>query len=105
MNPGPGAQFPLPVSCPAGQTVNAVNCSAIGQGIAPLPASFVGLNSLRGNFPVTEKTSLWSARLDQRWNNNNTSFLRVGVSPSLVTGVQSTSQNQVLDKTPEPVQA
>ena len=95
LSPGPGAQFPLPVSCPPGQTVNAVNCSAIGEGIAPLPASFVGLNSLRGNFPVTEKTSLWSARLDQRWSNRNTSFLRVGVSPSLVTGVQSTSQNQV----------
>src|SRR6202521_628027 len=95
LNPGPGAQFPLPVSCPPGQTVNAVNCSAIGRGIAPLPASFVGLNSIRGNFPVTEKTSLWSARLDQRWSNNNTSFLRVGVSPSLVTGIQSTSQNQV----------
>src|SRR6202163_3818672 len=95
LNPGPGAQFPLPVSCPPGQTVNAVNCSAIGEGIAPLPSSFVGLNSIRGNFPVTEKTSLWSARLDQRWSNNNTSFLRVGVSPSLVTGVQSTSQNQV----------
>ncbi len=55
----------------------------------------MGLNSIRGNFPVTEKTSLWSARLDQRWSNRNTSFLRVGVSPSLVTGVQSTSQNQV----------
>jgi hypothetical protein len=95
LNPGPGAQFPLPVSCPAGQTVNAVNCSVIGEGIAPLPGSYVGLNSIRGNFPVTEKTSLWSARLDQRWNNHNTSFLRVNVSPSLVTGVQSTSQNQV----------
>src|SRR6202040_484918 len=95
LSPGPGAQFPLPVSCPPGQTVNAVNCSVIGEGIAPLPASFVGLNSIRGNFPVTEKTSLWSARLDQRWSNQNTSFVRVGVSPSLVTGVQSTSQNQV----------
>ena len=95
LNPGPGAQFPIPVSCPAGQTVNAVNCSAIGEGIAPLPASFVGLNSIRGNFPVTEKTSLWSARLDQRWSNRNSSFLRVGISPSLVTGIQSTSQNQV----------
>jgi hypothetical protein len=95
LNPGPGAQFPIPVACPPGQTVNAVQCSAIGEGIAPLPASFVGLNSIRGNYPVTEKTSLWSARLDQRWNNANSSFLRVNVSPSLVTGVQSTSQNQV----------
>ena len=40
----------------------------------PLPASYVGLNSLRGNFPVTEKTSLWSARLDQVWSNRNSSF-------------------------------
>jgi hypothetical protein len=99
-------EFPFPVSCPSGATVNALNCSgfaAIGSnnsiipaGAAPLPASYVGLNSIRGNFPVMEKTSLWSARLDQRWNERNTSFLRVGVSPSEVTGLQSTSQNQVL---------
>jgi hypothetical protein len=105
LNPGPGAQFPVPVSCPLGQTVNAVVCSgfaAVGPGgsivpagVAPLPASYVGLNSLRGNFPITEKTSLWSGRLDQKWDNRNSSFLRVGVSPSLVTGVESTAQNQV----------
>jgi hypothetical protein len=105
LSPGPGAQFPVPVSCPLGQTVNAVVCngfaavgpggSAVPAGVAPLPTSYVGLNSLRGNFPVTEKTSLWSARLDQKWNNQNSSFLRVGVSPSLVTGIESTAQNQV----------
>jgi carboxypeptidase family protein/TonB-dependent receptor-like protein len=101
-----GAQFPLPVPCPGGQPpVNAVNCSGfapvgpggsiVPAGVAPLPSSFVPLASLRGNFPVTEKTSLWSGRLDQRWNNNNNSFLRVSVSPSFATGVQSTAQNQV----------
>jgi outer membrane receptor protein involved in Fe transport len=95
LNPGPGSQFPAPVSCPAGQTVNLMTCSVIGFGVAPLPASFVALNSIRGNFPAMEKTSLWSARLDQRWNNRNTSSLRVGVSPSEVTGIESTSQNQV----------
>lgn len=42
-----------------------------------------------------EKTSLWSTRIDQVWSNRNHSFLRVGVSPSLVTGLPSTSQNQV----------
>jgi hypothetical protein len=92
--------FPVPVACPVGQQINGVVCiptgpGTEGTGFAPLPASYVSLNSLRGNFPVMEKTSLWSARLDQRWNNHNTSFLRVGVSPSLVTGIQSTSQNQV----------
>ncbi|MBS1841312.1 MAG: TonB-dependent receptor [Acidobacteria bacterium] len=95
--------FPAPVNCPLGTQVNNVVClpvgpnvgSGVGTGLVPLPASYVGLNSLRGNFPATEKTSLWSARLDQNWNSNNHSFLRVGVSPSLVSGIQSTSQNQV----------
>jgi len=96
LNPGPGAQFPIPVSCPAGQTVNLMTCSVFGEGIAPLPGSFVALNSIRGNFPVMEKTGLYSARIDQHWNSNNNSFLRVGFSPSEVTGLQSTSQNQVL---------
>ncbi|HMC27200.1 MAG TPA: TonB-dependent receptor [Verrucomicrobiae bacterium] len=96
LNPGPGAQFPLPVNCPAAQPVNnGATCSIAGIYVAPLPASYVGLNSIRGNYPVAEKTSLWSLRLDQNWNANNHSFLRVGVSPSLVTGLPSTSQNQV----------
>src|SRR6202790_912858 len=98
-------EFPFPVACPAGQQVNALSCmgfarigpnrTIIPAGAAPLPASFVGLNSIRGNFPVSAKTSLWSGRIDQRWNEKNSSFLRVGVSPSLVTGIEATSQNQV----------
>src|SRR5437016_10238806 len=94
--------FPVPMACPLGTQVNNVVClpksgnpPGVGIGFAELPLSFVGMNSLRGNFPVMEKTSLWSARLDQRWSNHNASFLRVGVSPSLVTGVEATSQNQV----------
>lgn len=96
LNPGPGQQFPIPVACPAGKPVNSgVTCSAAGVYVAPLPTSFVGLNSIRGNYPVKEKTSLWSLRLDQNWSSDNHSFIRVGVSPSLVTGLPSTSQNQV----------
>jgi len=102
LNPGPGAQFPIPVACPVGQTMNNSNgaaaapvCSFVGAYVAPLPTSYVGLNSIRGNYPVKEKTSLWSLRLDQNWSGNNHSFIRVGVSPSLVTGLPSTSQNQV----------
>src|SRR5260370_29085411 len=99
------AEFPFPVSCPSGATVNSLVCSgaaAVGPkgsvvpaGAVPLPASFAPLNGVRGNYPVMEKPSLWSARIDHRWNNRNNSFLRVGVSPSLVTGLPSTSQNQV----------
>src|ERR1700730_15963412 len=50
LNPGPGAQFPLPVTCPVGQTVGTVTCSAfpVGPGysfgVATLPTSYVGLN-------------------------------------------------------------
>ena len=92
----PGRQFPIPVACPAGKPVNnGATCSNFGVYVAPLPASFAPLQGVRGNYPVMEKTSLWSARLDQRWNDRNNSFLRVGVSPSLVTGLPSTSQNQV----------
>jgi hypothetical protein len=95
-SPQGAAQFPIPVACPAGQPVNnGATCSMFGVYVAPLPASFVGLTDIRGNYPVAEKTSLWSARIDHHWNNRNNSFLRVGVSPSLVTGLPSTSQNQV----------
>jgi hypothetical protein len=101
--------FPIPVPCPLGKQVNSVVCLpvgagvplGIGTGLVPLPASsdghfhYVALNSIRGNYPVMEKTSLWSARLDHHWNEHNNSFLRAGVSPSLVTGLPSTSQNQV----------
>jgi hypothetical protein len=94
--------FPIPVACPLGQPVNNVVCvpgsgnpPGVGTGLVPLPASYASLNSTRGNYPAMEKTSLWSARIDQRWSNRNNSFLRVGVSPSLVTGLPSTSQNQV----------
>ncbi len=94
----PGARFPIPVSCPPGGTVNGVACVTVAPGVglemAPLPAAFVALNKLRGNYPVQEKTDLWSARLDHRWNNNNNSFLRVSVSPSYVTGIQVNAQNQ-----------
>jgi len=95
--------FPIPVACPLATQVNSVVCLpvgagvplGIGTGLVPLPASYVALNAIRGNYPIEEKTSLWSTRLDQRWNNRNNSFLRIGVSPSLVTGLPSTSQNQV----------
>jgi hypothetical protein len=90
---GPGARFPLPVPC-VPNTLTPIPCPSGGQGLAPLPASFVNLNSLRGNFPIKEGTSLWSTRLDHYWNERNSSFVRVSVSPSLVTGIQVNAQNQ-----------
>src|ERR1700739_2278337 len=60
-------EFPIPVSCPLGRTVNSVTCNGfarvgpknmpiVAAGAAPLPSSFVGLNAIRGNYPITEKT-------------------------------------------------
>jgi hypothetical protein len=60
----------------------------------PTP-SFVPLLSLRGNFPVSESTALWSGRLDHIWNQRNTSFLRVSASPSTLTGLSGSGENQV----------
>ncbi len=86
----PGARFPIPIDCGILNPSQACNSA----NLVTLPGSFVRLNSLRGNYPISEGTSLWSGRLDQRWNSKNSSFLRVSVSPSLVTGIQVNAQNQ-----------
>jgi hypothetical protein len=61
---------------------------------AALPASYVNLVSTIGNFPTSEKTSLWSLKLDHIWNPRNSSFLRVNVSPSTITGIEVNAENQ-----------
>jgi len=48
------------------------------------PASFVPLNSLIGNFPISEKTEIYSLRLDHKLTANQQVFVRASVSPSLV---------------------
>ena len=87
--PAGPAVFPLPIDC---NPAIPGNCTAAN--VVPLPSSYVGLDSLRGNYPVKEGTSLWSGRLDHHWNTKNSSFLRVSVTPSLVTGIQVNAQNQ-----------
>jgi Carboxypeptidase regulatory-like domain/TonB dependent receptor-like, beta-barrel len=82
----PGARFPLPIDCAPG------SCSSAN--LVPLPASYVPLKSLIGNYPVSEGTSISSARLDHQWNDHNNSSLRVSVTPSTVTGIQVNAQNE-----------
>ncbi len=57
-----------------------------------VPASYVPLNSLVGNFPVSEHTDLYSLRLDHNLSANNRLTLRAGVSPSDQTGIQVQAQ-------------
>ncbi|NWG14261.1 MAG: TonB-dependent receptor, partial [Acidobacteria bacterium] len=84
----PGKRFPIPIDCqPPG-----VPCS--GSNLVPLPSSFVPLRVLIGNYPISEGTGFYSARLDHQWNERHNSFVRVNVSPSKATGIQVNAQNQ-----------
>jgi hypothetical protein len=59
-----------------------------------VPASYQTLVSQEGNFPVFEGTSLYSLRLDHNVSNSNRLTLRGNVSPSTVTGIEVSGQDQ-----------
>lgn len=58
----------------------------------PLPQSYVALQSITGNFPVSEATDIYSLRLDHRLTNNQTLMFRGSVSPSNVNGIEVNAQ-------------
>jgi outer membrane receptor protein involved in Fe transport len=60
------------------------------------PGSYTPLNSLVGNFPVTEKTEVYSLRLDHKLTDRQQLMLRASVSPSFITGIQESAANQNL---------
>jgi hypothetical protein len=66
----------------------------LGTACAPVPASYLSLASQEGNFPVFEGTSLYSLRLDHNISNSNRLTLRVNVSPSTVTGLEGSGEDQ-----------
>jgi hypothetical protein len=70
------------------------SCSSSAPVCNGLPTSFTSLNSQAGNFPVFEGTSLYSLRIDHNVNTNNRLMLRANVSPSTVTGVEVSGQDQ-----------
>jgi hypothetical protein len=74
-------------------TIGAANFVTSGQAT---PASFVPLNSLIGNFPIGEKTEVYSLRLDHKLTENQQLFLRASVSPSFVSGIEENAANQNL---------
>jgi hypothetical protein len=59
-----------------------------------VPASYQTIGSQAGNFPVFEGTSIYSLRLDHNVNSNNRITLRVNASPSTVTGIEVSGQDQ-----------
>jgi outer membrane receptor protein involved in Fe transport len=74
-------------------TIGASNFVTSGQAT---PASFVPLNSLIGNFPIGEKTEVYSLRLDHKLSNNQQLLLRGSASPSFVSGIEENAANQNL---------
>jgi len=72
---------PVPIS-----TVNA----------AGLPIAFRPLQNLQRIFPVTERTTFNSIRLDHQITKNHAFAFRFGYNPSEITGIQVESQNQSL---------
>jgi len=59
-----------------------------------VPGSYQTLVSQEGNFPVFEGTSLYSLRLDQNIGTNHRLTFRANVSPSTVTGIEVSGQDQ-----------
>jgi hypothetical protein len=70
------------------------SCSSTAPLCNGLPTSYQSLASQQGNFPVFEGTSLYSLRLDHNVNNSNRLTLRVNASPSTVTGIEVSGQDQ-----------
>ncbi|MGD0791280.1 MAG: TonB-dependent receptor [Terriglobales bacterium] len=59
-----------------------------------VPASYQTLASQEGNFPVFEGTSLYSLRIDHNVSSSNRLTLRGNASPSTVTGIEVSGQDQ-----------
>ncbi len=59
-----------------------------------VPSSYQTLDSQIGNFPVFEGTSLYSLRLDHNLGTNHRLTLRANVSPSTVTGIEVSGEDQ-----------
>jgi len=61
-----------------------------------LPIAFRPLNDLQRIFPVTDRTTFNSIRLDHLITKNHQFSFRFGYNPSRITGIQVESQNQSL---------
>jgi hypothetical protein len=95
-NPGsvPGVGLGAPIGSRffiTGAPVPVGTTNALGQ-----PIAFRPLLNLQRIFPVTERTTFTSFRLDHNINKNHLFTFRFGYNPSDITGIQVESQNQSL---------
>ncbi|HXL80758.1 MAG TPA: TonB-dependent receptor [Pyrinomonadaceae bacterium] len=82
---------PVPTLANNGVVPGFTTINANGQ-----PIAFRGLNSLSRVFPISEKTTFLSGRVDHAFNHNELMTLRFGYNPSDLTGIQDESQNQTV---------
>src|SRR5271155_5830093 len=61
-----------------------------------LPASFVPLNSLIGNFPISERTEVYSLQINHKLTNDQQLVVLGSASPSFVSGIEESAANQNL---------
>ncbi len=61
-----------------------------------LPSSFVPLNNIVGNFPISERTEVYSLRIDHKLTNNQQLTLHGSASPSFISGIEESAANQNL---------
>jgi hypothetical protein len=60
-----------------------------------LPNSFKGLVTESGNFKTTQETYFYSVCFDHQLSTRHSAFIRLGVTPSNITGRTSNGQNQL----------
>ena len=93
-----GSLTPLP----AGATIGSrflLSSAPVPSGTANAAGQFIAfrpLNNLQRIFPVTERTTFNSFRLDHLITNSHQFSFRFGYNPSEITGIQVESQNQSL---------
>src|SRR5208282_233994 len=83
-----------PVQFAGGPGIGGFPTTCATPGTCFIPTSYQPLGPQGGNFPVFEGTSLYSLRLDHNVSNSNRLTLRVNASPSTVTGIEVSGQDQ-----------
>jgi len=81
----------FPTSC------TPASCPAMASGLfgpSNVPNSYQTLSSQMGNFPVFEGTSNYSLRIDHNVSSRNRLMFRAKVSPSTITGIEVSGQDQ-----------
>jgi len=65
-----------------------------GGQLGAIPASFKLLSNIQNVYPISDKFTFYSAKIDRQITNDNRLSLRYNFTPITTTGIQSSGQNQ-----------